>query len=76
MCTQSCPTLQPHGLKSARFPLSMGLSRQEYRSRLHTLFQGIFPTQGSNLHLLCFLYGQVNSLPLELPGKPPYYTRS
>ena len=34
----------------------------------HGLFQGIFPTQGSNPHLLCLLHGQVGSLP---PGKPP-----
>ena len=30
-------------------PLSMGFSRQEY---CHFLLQEIFPTQGSNLHLL------------------------
>ena len=29
-------------------PLSRGFSRQEYWSGLHTLLQGIFPTQGSN----------------------------
>ena len=33
-------------------PLSMGFSRQEYWSGLHFLLQGIFLTQGSNLHLL------------------------
>ena len=27
-------------------PLSMGFSRQEYRSGCHFLLQGIFPTQG------------------------------
>ena len=31
---------------------------------------GIFPTQGSNSHLLCLLRWQVGSLPLVLPGKP------
>ena len=36
----------------------------------HALFQGIFPTQGSNTHLLCLLYWQVDSLPLVPPGKP------
>ena len=36
----------------------------------HALLQGIFPTQGSNLHLLCFLHWQVDSLPLAPPGKP------
>ena len=29
----------------------------------HALLQGIFPTQGSNLHLLCLLHWQVDSLP-------------
>ena len=35
----------------------------------HFLFQGIFSTQGSNLHLLCLLHWQVESLPLAPPGK-------
>ena len=30
----------------------------------HALLQGIFPTQGSNAHLLCLLHWQVDSLPL------------
>ena len=34
------------------------------------LHQCIFPTQGSNPHLLCLLPWQVVSLPLALPGKP------
>ena len=37
-------------------PLSMGFSRQEYRSGCHALFEGIFPTQGLNLHLLRLLH--------------------
>ena len=36
----------------------------------HVLFQGIFPTQGSNLCLLHFLHWQAGSLPLAPPGKP------
>ena len=36
-----------------QIPLSMGFSRQEY---WNGLLQGIFPTQGSNLHLLCLLH--------------------
>ena len=35
------------------------------------LLQGIFLTQGSNLHLFCLLHWQVGSLPLVLPGIPP-----
>ena len=33
-------------------PLSMEFSRQEYWSGFHFLLQGIFQTQGLNLHLL------------------------
>ena len=36
----------------------------------HVLLQGIFPTQGSNPHLLNLLHWQVGSLPLAPPGKP------
>ena len=32
------------------------------------LLQGIFPTQGQNLHLLCLLHGQADSLPLSNLG--------
>ena len=35
----------------------------------HFLLQGIFPTQGSNLSLLCLLPWQVGSLPLAPPGQ-------
>ena len=33
----------------------------------HALLQGIFPTQGLNMCLLCFLHWQVGSLPLAPP---------
>ena len=36
----------------------------------HALLQGIFLTQGQNLHLLCLLHWQVSSLPLVPPWKP------
>ena len=36
----------------------------------HALFQGIFPTQQSNLCLLHLLHWQAGSLPLVPPGKP------
>ena len=36
----------------------------------HFLLQGIFPTEGSNLCLLCLLYFQINSLPLTPSRKP------
>ena len=36
----------------------------------HALLHGIFPTQGSNPHLLCLLHWQVGSLSLAPSGKP------
>ena len=36
------------------------------------LLQGIFPTHGSNLHLLCLLHWQVDSLSLGHLGSPIY----
>ena len=36
----------------------------------HFLFQGIFPTQGSNSPLLCLWHWQVDSLPLRQLGSP------
>ena len=49
-------------------PLSMGFARQEYwRVGCHAFLQGIFPTQGSNLCLLCLLHCLLVLLP---PGKP------
>ena len=41
----------------------------------HTLLQGIFPTQGLNLSLLCLLHWQVGSLPPAPPGKPKGSTK-
>ena len=43
-------------------PLSMGFSRQGYRSEL--------PWQRLNPRLLCLLNWQAGSLPLAPPGKP------
>ena len=50
--------------------LSMDFSRQEYWSGLPFLLQGIFPIQGSNLHLLHLLHWQVDSLPQSHQGSP------
>ena len=35
--------------------LPMGFFREETDVSCHVLLQGIFPTQGSNVHLLCLL---------------------
>ena len=50
-------------------PLSMGFSRQEYWSGGHVLLQGIFLTQGLNLHLQYLLHWQAGSLPLKFITK-------
>ena len=49
-------------------PLSMGLSGQEYWRGFPCPPPGIFLTQVLSPHLLHFLYWQVGSLPLALPG--------
>ena len=49
---------------ACQVPLSMEFSREDYWSGLPFLFQGICPTQESNLCLLHLLYWQANSLPL------------
>ena len=56
-------------------PLSMVFSRQEYWNRLHALLQGIFPTEGSNLHFLSLLHWPAGSLSLVLPVKSLFVTR-
>ena len=48
-------------------PLSTGFSRQEYWSGLPCPLPEIFPTQGSNPHLL---HWEAGSFPLAPPGKP------
>ena len=49
-------------------PLSMGLSKQNAGVGCHFLLQGIFLTQGSNLHLLDLQHWQADSLPLSFLG--------
>ena len=48
-----------------------GIFQTRHWSALPFLLQGIFPTQGSNPHLLCLLHWQADSLPLAPPGKHP-----
>jgi len=43
--------------------------RQEYWNGLHFLLQGIFLTQGSNLHLLHW-QARIGFFTTEPPGKP------
>ena len=65
-------SLRPYGLQPARLPRPRGFSRQDTGSGCHFLLQGIFLTQGSNLHLLgLLLCGQADSFTTEPPEKPP-----
>ena len=58
---------ETHELQPARL-LCLEIYRQEYWSGLLFPSPRIFPTQGSNLGLLCFLHWQADSLPLAPPG--------
>ena len=51
-------------------PLSMGLCRQEYSSRLPFLTPADLPNQGIELASLGFLHWQANSSPLNYQGSP------
>ena len=61
---QLCATLW---IAACQAPLSLEFPRKTYWSGLYFLIQRIFPTQGSNLHLL---HWQVGCLPLAPIGSP------
>ena len=65
---QLCPTLCDP-LQAARLLCPWDSPGRNTGVRYHALLQGIFPTQRSNLHLLCLLHWQAGSLPLAPPGK-------
>ena len=65
-------SLQLHGLWPARLLCPWDSPRKHTRVGCQALLQGIFPTQGWNLCLLCLLHWQVGSLPLAPPGKPDH----
>ena len=60
-----------HWTVARQAPLSMGFSRKEYWSGCHFLLQGIFPTQGLKLSLLCLAL-QADPVPNEPFGKLSY----
>ena len=57
-------------------PLSSGILQARILEKWDPLLQGIFPTQGSKLHLLCLLHWLAGSLPLVPPGKPHHMTNT
>ena len=62
-------SVQPHELKPARLLHPWGSPGKNIGVGYHFLLQGIFPTQGWNVHLLCLLHRTVSSLLLVPPGK-------
>ena len=73
---QLCPTLcNPMDYSLPGSSVNGGFPGKNTHVGCHALLQGIFLTQGSNPHLLCFLRWQASSLPLEPLGKPPEHSR-
>ena len=67
VCAQVCPTLcdtMDCLLCAGNFP------GKNTGTDCHFPLQGIFPTKGSNMGLLCLLHWQADSLPLYHLGKP------
>ena len=62
-------SLRPHGLYPSR-PLCPWFIGKNTAVGYHFLFQGIFPTEGSNPHLLHLLFWQADFLPLCHLGSP------
>ena len=61
--------LQLYGLYPARLLCPWDSQGKNTGVGCHFILQGIFPTQGWNLHFLCLLHRQLGSLPLAPPGK-------
>ena len=64
-------SLQPHGLEPTRLLCPWDFPGKNTGVGSHFLLQGIFPTQGLNLHLQRLLHWQADSFTTEPPGKPP-----
>ena len=64
---QSCPTLRPHRWQPARLPRPLDSPGKNTGVGCHFLLWEIFPTQGSNPHLL---HWQADSLSLSQQGSP------
>ena len=64
-------SLRPHGLWPNRLFRPWDFPGKNTGVGCHFLLQGVFLTQGSNLHLLCLLHWQVGTLPLTPPNQGP-----
>ena len=70
VCSVVSDSLHPHGMQPARLLCPWNSPGKNTRVGYHSLVQEIFPTQGSNLHLLHLLPWQADSLPLSHLGSP------
>ena len=68
-CSIVSDSLRPHGLQPTGLLCPWDSPGKNTGVGCHALLQGIFPTQGLNLHLLCLLHWQAGPLPLAPPGK-------
>ena len=59
-----------YGLQPARLLYPWNSPGKNTGVGCHALLQGVLPTQGPNLSLLCFLHCQADSLPLHQLGSP------
>ena len=60
----------PHGLYPSSLLCPWDSPRKNTRVGCLSLLQGIFPTQGLNLGLLCLLHWQVDAILLHHLGSP------
>ena len=63
-CSVMSDSLQPHGLSPARLFCPWDFAGKNIEVACNFLLQWIFPTKGSNPHLLCLLHWQAKPLPL------------
>ena len=66
---QLCLSLQPYGLQPSRLLCPWDFPGSNTGVGCHSLLQGNFSTQESNLCLLSLRYWEADSLPLVLPEK-------
>ena len=67
--------MRPHGLYPFRFLRPQDFPGKNTGVGCQFLLQGIFPTQGSNSHLLRLFHWQVDSLPLHHQGNSEFQTK-
>ena len=76
VCALSCVQLFVTPWTVACQALAWNFPGKNTGAGCHFLLQGIFPTQGSNLHLLCLLYWQVDFFTTAPLGKQVMTTDS